>query len=66
MMIDTRLLARIRDKKARLDARRPLPTAAVHRLEEQLAVDWTYNSKQIAPSLEDEWLRLREAAKDAP
>lgn len=36
-MIHNRLLARLRDKKAVLDARRPLPEAAVNRLEEQLS-----------------------------
>lgn len=55
-MIHNRLLARLRDKKAVLDARRPLPEAAVNRLEEQLAIEWTYNSNAI----EGNTLTLRE------
>ena len=37
-MIERRLLARITDKKARLDALRPLPSAALLRLREQIGV----------------------------
>jgi Fic family protein len=55
-MIDHRLLTRLDDKKARLDARRPLPSAAVRRLEEQLAIEWIYNSNAIEGST----LTLRE------
>jgi Fic family protein len=55
-MINHRLLTRLNDKKAHLDARRPLPTAAIRRLEEQLAVEWTYNSNAIEGST----LTLRE------
>jgi len=55
-MINARLLARLQDKKARLDAHHPLPAAAVRRLEEQLAVEWTYNSNAIEGST----LTLRE------
>jgi Fic family protein len=55
-MINLRLLARLRDKKARLDALRLLPGAAVRRLEGQLAVEWTYNSNAI----EGNTLTLRE------
>jgi Fic family protein len=55
-MINHRLLTRLRDKKARLDALRPLPAAAVSRLEDQLAVEWTYNSNAI----EGNTLTLRE------
>jgi Fic family protein len=55
-MINHRLLTRLHDKKARLDARRPLPAAAVSRLEKQLAVEWTYNSNAI----EGNTLTLRE------
>lgn len=46
-MLATRLLSRITEKKARLDALRPFPPAAAHRLREQLAVEWTYNSTTI-------------------
>jgi Fic family protein len=55
-MIDKRLLARLQSKKARLDALRPLPSAAVRRLEEQLAIEWTYNTNAIEGST----LTLRE------
>lgn len=55
-MLNVRLLSRLHDKKARLDALRPLPAAAVRRLEEQLAVEWTYNSNAI----EGNTLTLRE------
>jgi hypothetical protein len=37
-MLDSRLLARLNRKKALLDALRPLPSAAVRRLKEQLTV----------------------------
>ena len=49
-MLESRLLARLEQKKARLDALRPLPAAAVRRLEEQLAVEWIYNSNAIEGS----------------
>jgi Fic family protein len=55
-MLNTRLFARIHAKKARLDALRPLLSAAVRRLEEQLAIEWTYNSNAIEGST----LTLRE------
>ncbi len=55
-MIDQRLLARLHTKKAHLDALRPLPPSAVRRLEEQLAIEWTYNSNAIEGST----LTLRE------
>lgn len=55
-MIDERLLTRLQDKKARLDTLRPLPAAAVRRLQEQLAIEWTYNSNAIEGST----LTLRE------
>jgi len=37
-MIEPRLLARLEHKKAQLDALRPLPTAAVRRLNEQMSL----------------------------
>jgi len=46
-MIDLRLLARIENKKAQLDHLRPLPTAAVTRLRDQIVVEWIYNSNAI-------------------
>ena len=55
-MLQARLLARIQEKKARLDRLRPLPSAAVRRLQEQLNLEWTYNSNAI----EGNTLTLRE------
>ena len=55
-MIEPRLLARLDRKKAQLDALRPLPAAAVRRLNEQLTVEWIYNSNAIEGST----LTLRE------
>jgi Fic family protein len=55
-VLESRLLARLEQKKAQLDAMRPLPAAAVRRLEEQLAVEWIYNSNAIEGST----LTLRE------
>jgi Fic family protein len=46
-MLEPRLLARLEEKKAQLDALRPLPEAAVRRLREQLTVEWIYNSNAI-------------------
>jgi Fic family protein len=46
-MLESRLLARLQDKKAQLDALHPLPVAAVCRLQEQLAVEWTFHSNAI-------------------
>jgi Fic family protein len=55
-MLESRLLARLKQKRARLDALRPLPAAAVRRLKEQLTVEWIYNSNAI----EGNTLTLRE------
>ena len=55
-MLETRLQERIQAKKAQLDALRPLPTAAVRRLNEQLTIEWIYNSNAIEGST----LSLRE------
>lgn len=49
-MLDPRLFERLQEKKARLDALRPLPTAAVRRLNEQLTIEWIYNSNAIEGS----------------
>jgi len=49
-MIEPRLLARLERKKAQLDALRPLPAAAVRRLNEQLTIEWIYNSNAIEGS----------------
>lgn len=55
-MLDPRLLARLQQKKAQLDALRPLPAAAVAHLKEQITVEWIYNSNAIEGST----LTLRE------
>lgn len=55
-MLDSRLLARLNRKKALLDTLRPLPSAAVRRLNEQLTVEWIYHSNAIEGST----LTLRE------
>ncbi|MEW5989459.1 MAG: Fic family protein [Chloroflexota bacterium] len=49
-MFEPRLLARLEQKKTQLDARRPLPAAALRRLREQLALEWTYNTNAIEGS----------------
>lgn len=55
-MLESRLQQRIQKKKAQLDALRPLPVAAVRRLNEQLTIEWIYNSNAIEGST----LSLRE------
>ncbi len=55
-MMEPRLLARLEQKKAQLDALRPLPAAAAHRLYEQLTIEWIYHSNAI----EGNTLTLRE------
>lgn len=40
-------LARIQAKKARLDALRPLPTAALQNMKQSLWLEWTYHSNSI-------------------
>jgi len=46
-MLQPRLQTRLDSKKEQLDALRPLPAAAVQRLQEQLLVEWIYNSNAI-------------------
>lgn len=46
-MLEARLLARLDDKKRRLDELRPLPEAAVLRLHEEMTIEWIYNSNAI-------------------
>jgi Fic family protein len=55
-MLNQRLLTRIEDKKARLDALRPLPSVMMNQLKEQFTVEWIYNSNAI----EGNTLTLRE------
>jgi hypothetical protein len=50
IMLEARLLARVRNKKKQLDASRPLPAAAVQRLNGQLTLEWIYNSNAIEGS----------------
>ena len=40
-------LARIQEKKSRLDALRPLPAAALQNIKNSLTLEWTYNSNSI-------------------
>ena len=49
-MIESRLLERIEHKKSLLDELRPLPSAVVNRLREQILVEWIYNSNAIEGS----------------
>ncbi len=55
-MLNTRLLNRINQKQQGLDTLRPLPTSAVNRLQEEMVVEWIYNSNAI----EGNTLTLRE------
>lgn len=55
-MLETRLQQRIQVKKAQLDALRPLPVTALRRLNEQMTIEWIYNSNAIEGST----LSLRE------
>ncbi len=55
-MLESRLQTRIKEKKAKLDGLRPLPVTAVRRLQEQLTIEWIYNSNAI----EGNTLTLRE------
>lgn len=54
--MDLRLQKRILQKKIELDGLRPLPQAALRRLNEQLTIEWIYNSNAIEGST----LTLRE------
>lgn len=54
--MDARLQTRILQKKTELDGLRPLPQAALRRLNEQLTIEWIYNSNAIEGST----LTLRE------
>jgi len=49
-MLEPRLLQRLNDKKARLDALRPLPAGILARLRQQLDLEWIYNSNAIEGS----------------
>ena len=49
-MLEPRLLNRLNDKKARLDALRPLPAGIVARLRQQVDLEWIYNSNAIEGS----------------
>ncbi len=46
-MLEERLLNRLEEKKARLDALRPLEAGVVARLREQINLEWIYNSNAI-------------------
>ena len=47
MIVDQSLYQRIAEKKKRLNSLRPLPKLLVHRLREQVIIEWTYNSNAI-------------------
>ena len=49
-MIEPRLLKRLETKKAQLDELRPLPTAAIKRLRDEILIEWIYNSNAIEGS----------------
>jgi Fic family protein len=49
-MIEPRLLKRLEIKKAQLDGLRPLPTAAINRLRDEILIEWIYNSNAIEGS----------------
>ena len=49
-MLEERLASRILAKKEQLDALRPLPTAAIRRLNDELTIEWIYNSNAIEGS----------------
>ncbi len=49
-MLEPRLRRRLDEKKARLDALRPLPAGAVARLSEKIHLEWIYNSNAIEGS----------------
>jgi len=40
-------IERLYEKKARLETSRPLPSSALHRIKEDLTLEWTYNSNSI-------------------
>jgi Fic family protein len=43
----TEILNRLAEKKARLDALRPIPTIQLRSITESLSLEWTYNSNKI-------------------
>jgi Fic family protein len=43
----TYLLQRLDDKLTKLNQSRPLPAAALNRIKDELAMEWTYNSNSI-------------------
>ena len=49
-MIEPRLQKRLESKKAQLDELRPLPTAAINRLRDEILIEWIYNSNAIEGS----------------
>jgi len=49
-MIEPRLLKRLETKKVQLDGLRPLPTAPINRLRDEILIEWIYNSNAIEGS----------------
>lgn len=56
LIFDPAILERLLEKKKQLDALRPFTAAALQRLREDFAIEWTYNSN----SIEGNTLSLRE------
>ncbi|OGC25218.1 cell filamentation protein Fic [candidate division WOR-1 bacterium RIFOXYB2_FULL_42_35] len=50
MVLDSKLSKRIKEKKKKLDSLRPFPKAALAKIKEQIAIEWTYNSNAIEGS----------------
>lgn len=48
--METRLLKRLEAKKAQLDKLRPIPTASISRLRDEILIEWIYNSNAIEGS----------------
>ena len=46
----SQVIARLTEKKNRLDAHRPLPSGVAAKLDEYFGVEWTYNSNAIEGS----------------
>lgn len=45
--LDPRILKRIEEKREKLDQARPLPQIVLRRLQEEMIIEWTYNSNAI-------------------
>ncbi|MEO6191003.1 MAG: Fic family protein, partial [Saprospiraceae bacterium] len=43
----SKVLSRIEEKKAILDAKRPIPAIFIHRIKESMSIEWTHHSTGI-------------------